>query len=89
MVGLLLFCCLLAIIGVVNVSMAFVGVGYWFVPDSVGLDWERYDEWEEGSRGEWGTGVEFFHFYFCIVNGHANAGRMFGIIGVLTVPLTW
>ena len=35
---------LLAIIGVVNVSMAFVGVGYWFGPDSVGLDWERYEE---------------------------------------------
>lgn len=53
---------LLAIIGVVNVSMAFVGVGYWFGPDSVGLDWERYEEWEEGSRGEWGDRRGFLSF---------------------------
>jgi len=79
MVGLL-FCCSLVIIGVANVSIAFVGLCCWFGWDSVGSGWERYQEGEgpeEGNRGEWGgggAGMGFFHCDFCIVNGRANAG---------------
>lgn len=50
----------------------FVARDYWgcecfngicrFGPDSVGLDWERYDEWEEGSRGEWEDRRGFLSF---------------------------
>jgi len=64
MVGLL-FCCLLAIIRVVNVSTAFVGVGYWFGPDSVVLDWEGYEEWVKEAGG--GGGRAWISFISIIV----------------------
>jgi len=66
MVGLL-FCCLLVVIGVVNVSMASVGVGCWFGSDSVGLGWERWENGrgrrkEPGESGGAGVGFSLFDF---------------------------
>jgi len=61
---------LLAIIGVVNVSMAFVGLVR-IVWGWIGKDMMNGRK-EVGESGR--IGVDFFHFDFCIVNGHANAG---------------